>query len=204
VPLVGYADEVVLDYLDKYPAHLLVLGAFRDRGAGAANAIGLTAHRIVQSAPLAVLLAKGHVLRVRKILACADVDDDGIVPFAAQFARQVGAEFDLLHVVPPAVAPYLASSDTGVITVEEIELQGTQLAAILEQWQTQLEEQRFSRQNIHFRRGHVTESILAMAREGKYDLIIVGSRSGPGHFLNTTANSVVSFAEQAVLVVRTH
>ena len=34
-PLVGYADEVLLNYLHEHPCNLLVVGAFADRGQGA-------------------------------------------------------------------------------------------------------------------------------------------------------------------------
>jgi nucleotide-binding universal stress UspA family protein len=52
-------------------------------------------------------------------------------------------------------------------------------------------------------RGSAAEAILKTAHDGSYDVIVVGSQSGPGQFLGSVANSVVRYAEQSVLVVRT-
>ncbi len=108
-PLVGYADEVLLQYLAKNPTDLLVIGAFQDRGAGSTTAIGATAQRLVQHAPTSVLMFKGHRPRINKILACVAVDDKVVVDVAAQLARATHAELRLLHVVPPSAASYLAA-----------------------------------------------------------------------------------------------
>ena len=40
------------------------------------------------------------------------------------------------------------------------------------------------------------------ARMAYYDLICVGSRSSPGHFPGSAANSLVRYAESTVLVVK--
>jgi nucleotide-binding universal stress UspA family protein len=201
-PLVGYPDQVVLDYVEKYPVQLLVLGAFRDRGAGSPKAIGAAAQRIIQSAPVSVLMVKGHHPTIKRILACTEVDDELVVAFATAFARGVGAELELLHVVPSAVASYLAPATQRELTVTEVMAQGTRLAGALQNWSAQMEAAGYHREQIHMRQGNITESILEMARTDGHDLIIVGNRSGPGHFLNTHANQVVSFADQSVLVVR--
>ncbi|PJF45635.1 MAG: hypothetical protein CUN48_17885, partial [Candidatus Thermofonsia Clade 3 bacterium] len=107
VPLVGYPDEVLLKYLETHPTDLLIIGAFADRGAGGLSAVGPTAHRIVQEAPTSVLLVKGHRTAIRRVLVCAAVEDETIVMVGAQFAQAIGADLDLLHVMPPSAAPYL-------------------------------------------------------------------------------------------------
>ena len=203
VPLVGYADEVLLQYLAKSPADILVIGAFQDRGAGSTTAIGATAQRLVQHAPTSVLMLKGHHPRINKILACVAVDDKAVVDVSAQLARATHAELRLLHVVPPSAASYLAAPDSVDISLQDVLTQGTHLSSLLRDWIAQLESQGLGQEEVFLRSGSVPEAILRVAHDGGFDLIVVGSQSGPGHFLGSVANGVVRYAEQSVLIVRT-
>lgn len=208
VPLVGYADEVLLQWLSQEPTDLLIMGPFHDRGAMAATAIGSTAQRVVRHAPTSVWIVKGHRKRLRRILACVAVDDTVVVDVAAQLARATDAELTVLHVVPPSAASYLSpqAGDESLSTplaLEEVMAQGTHLSNLLHGWSAQLQREGLSQDVLMLERGTVPETILHTAHDGHYDLVIVGSQSGPGHFLGTVANGVVRFAEVPVLVVRT-
>lgn len=206
-PLVGYADEVLLHHLAENPTDLFIMGAFQDRGAGSMTAIGPTAQRMAQNAPTSVWMAKGRRGSIRRVLASVAVDDSTVLDVAAQVARAVGAELGVLHVVPPAAASYLATlaDDGGAaqISVADALAQGTHLSSILQGWTEQLERQGVEQDCLMLERGSAAETILRVAHNGNYDLIVVGSQSGPGQFLGSVANSVVRFAEQSVLVVRT-
>lgn len=204
IPIVGFADEVILNYVTKTPPHLLIMGAFRDRGAGASHAIGVTAQRVVQQAPVPVLIVKGHQVDLQRLLLCADVDDSTAVEFAARLAQHVGAQLDLLHVVPAADASPLTQPTSTPSTVETALQQESTLSAVMPTWLEELTSQGYGREQILLRQGSVAESILAQSRQTNYDLIIVGSQADAGHFAHTVANSVVSFAEQSVLVLRAH
>ncbi|MEZ4614107.1 MAG: universal stress protein [Caldilineaceae bacterium] len=61
----------------------------------------------------------------------------------------------------------------------------------------------YGEENLHLYRGEALNTILNVARHEQYDLVIVGSQSGAGHFLGSVANGVVQFTDQSVLVVRT-
>ncbi|MEX1020957.1 MAG: universal stress protein [Litorilinea sp.] len=208
-PLVGYADELILQYLAKHPADLLCLGAFQDRGAGSTTAIGPTAQRLVQHAPTSVMMYKTNRPSVRKILACVAVDDRIVIDVAAQLAKAHGAELNILHVIPPAVATYLSPmafseiEPASPIELQAILAQNTHLSTLLQGWIEQLEGQGITQDVLLLCRGTVPEAILKTAHDGMYDQIIVGSQSGYGHFLGSVANSVVRYAEQSVLVIRT-
>lgn len=209
IPLVGYADETILQYLTKHPVDLFIMGAFQDRGAGSSTAIGPTAQRLVQHAPTSVWMDKGRRGQLRRILACVAVDDKVVVDVAAQLARAVGAELNVLHVIPPTAASYLASLATdeepagnSLVVARALE-QGTHLSTVLQGWITQLECEGMNQDALMLERGTPPETILKAAHDGGYDLIVVGSQSGPGKFLGSVANSVVRFAQQSVLVVRT-
>jgi len=201
-PLVGYADEVLLNYLQAHPCNLLVVGAFSDRGAGGAHSVGPTAHRLVQEAPISVLLVKGHRPALRKMLVCAGVEDEAVVNVAAQLAKAAGAELRLLHVVPPSAAPYLPDSGSNTVNVDAALAQGTRLSSVLHEWEAMLKAQGFDRSAIMVQPGSAPEVILQRTREDDYDLVVIGSDSSPGHFPGSIANTVVRFADQSVLLVR--
>lgn len=207
VPLVGYADEVMVQYLTQNPTDLFMMGAFQDRGAGSPTALGPTAQRMAQHAPTSVWMVKGRRTEIRRVLAAVAVDDTVVLDVAAQLARAQGAQLAVLHVVPPTAASYLASlSDDGFATpipVTEALAQGTHLSTLLQGWIGQLERHGFEQEALMLERGTAAEAILKAAHDGNFDLIVVGSQSGPGQFLGSVANSVVRFAEQSVLVVRT-
>ncbi len=208
IPLVGYADDVLLEHIAKHPVDLMCLGAFQDRGAGASSAIGPTAQRLIQHAPTSMLMYKGRQARFQRILACVAVDDTVVVNVSAQIARALGADLRLLHVVPPSAAPYLSSSahDNGdapaALALDEVLAQGTHLSEVVKSWIAQLEEYDIGQDVVLLQRGSVPEAILKMAHDEPYDLLVVGSRSAPGHFPSSVANGVARYAEQSVLLLR--
>jgi nucleotide-binding universal stress UspA family protein len=202
VPLVGYADEVLLNYLQDHPFNLLVVGAFADRGAGGVHSVGPTAHRLVQEAPISVLLVKGNRPAMRKMLVCAAVEDEAVVNVAAQLAKASGASLDVLHVVPPSAAPYLPDSGSNTVNVDAALAQGSRLSSMLHEWEAMLRAQGFDRSAIKVQPGSAPEVILQRTRDDDYDLVIIGSDSSPGHFPGSIANTVVRFADQSVLLVR--
>ncbi len=201
-PLVGYADEVLLNYLHEHPCNLLIVGAFADRGAGGAHSVGPTAHRLVQEAPLSVLLVKGHRHALRKILICAGVEDEAIVKAGAQLAQALGASLHLLHVAPPSATPYLPESGSNTVNVDAALAQGTRLSSVLHEWEATLKAHGFDRSAIMVQPGSAPEVILQRTRDDDYDLVVIGSDSSPGHFPGSVANTVVRFADQSVLLVR--
>ncbi|MEZ4868476.1 MAG: universal stress protein [Caldilineaceae bacterium] len=202
-PLVGYTDETLLNYLDEHTSDLLVIGAFADRGAGPARTIGTIAQRLVQYAPTSVLMMKGYQPELRKVLVCAALDDDIVIDVATNLAKRLGAQLDLLHVVPAPTASYLAPTAAQELAVADVLSQNTHLATVLREWIGKLTQQGFSEENLHLYQGTALEAILEMGHADIYDLIVVGSQSGAGHFLGGVASGVVQLAEQSVLVVRT-
>lgn len=183
VPLVGYADEMLLQALEKNAQDLLILGAFRDRGAGSAKLIGTTAQRVVQYAPTSVLVVKERDIKLEKMLVCTATDDEITLAVASRFARALNTQLRVLHVkADETTAPS---------------------APIVQGWVRQLESQGFNQNHLQIKRGNVLETILETAHTSASDLVVVGSQSGAGDFLGSVANGVVRFAEQSVLVVRT-
>lgn len=206
VPLVGYSDEVILRYLAEHPTDLLFMGAFHDRGATSVTAVGPTVQRLTRYAPTSVWVMKGHYPVWQRILACVAPDDTIVLDVAAPLAQRLGAELTVLHVAPRAAAG--AGTEAGearetALSVDQALSQETPLSPVVAGWVRQLEKHGVERDALVLERGSAPEVILRMAREGGYDLVVVGSQSGPGYFLGSVANSVVLHAPQSVLVVRT-
>ena len=148
-------------------------------------------------------MVKGRKREFKHIVACVAMDDTVAVDVAAQTAKAMNAELQVVHVVPLSAASYLANADQVDIPLDDVLSQETRLSDVVKQWIVRLENEGFDRSNILIRRGNVPEAILEMAHERHHDLIVVGSQSGPGHFLGSVSNAVVRFAEQSVLIVRT-
>ncbi|MFN2200488.1 MAG: universal stress protein [Caldilineaceae bacterium] len=207
-PLVGYADEAVLQHLADHPVDLLVIGAFQDRGAASTSAIGPTAQRLVQYAPCSVLVYKGHRSHFRRILVCLSVDDADRVDAAARSARTLGAEISVLHVIPQSAASYLsdekgeASGGTSAIALSQVISQGTPLSAMLQGWIARLDEHGVGPDAVLLAKGSLPEAILRTAQDGAHDLIVLGSHAPPARFPSSVANEIVRYAEQSVLLLR--
>jgi nucleotide-binding universal stress UspA family protein len=110
---------------------------------------------------------------------------------------------EVFHAVPFSSAVRTGSSDAVTIPLDDALAQGSHLSAVTQDWSDRLARQGFPRDIIVIRRGGAPEAILETLNHGTYDLVVVGSQSGPGHFLGSVANAVVRFAGQSVLVVRT-
>lgn len=205
VPLVGFADEEIIQHLSESPADLLVIGAFGDRGA-TRFLIGSTAQRLVHHAPTSVLMVKGHRSTLGKILVCTAVGDEIVVEVAGQLAKAVEAELELLHVVPPSAAMYLALPDVTQVPLSEVLERDTPLARHLEACVNTLDRLGLDGEAVEVRRGPVPDTIFEKARSGAYDLVVVGSQAGPvrdRYFIGSIADRVVKYAHRSVLVVRT-
>jgi nucleotide-binding universal stress UspA family protein len=186
IPLVGYSDEAILQELEQSPADLLIVGSFRDRKSTHPSAIGVTTQRLLLNAPTSLLLVKGQQPAFGRILVCATAGEELLAEIAARFARAVGAELSLLHVrAQPGEEEErldpMTYMDGVVERVRELGFDG----------------------NLRIRRGDVPSMILHEAREGDFDLIVVGSRTRAGYLLGSVANRVAKYADRPVLVLRT-
>ncbi len=203
VPLVGYTDDVLLQQLDKTPQDLLIVGPFHDRGARSQSALGPAAQRLVQQTESSVLVVKGHKSAIKRVLVCADVDDGAAVSVGAQFAALYGAGLYVAHIIAPSAAGTLAAGQGLDLSLDQALAQGTRLSHVLEEWLERVAAEGFDRSVLHLHRGTMPEGALDLAHSGRHDLIVVGSRSNPGRFTGSAANSLVRYSESSVLLVRT-
>lgn len=202
VPLVGYTEDEVLQYLAENPTDLLIVGPFGDRGTTEPTAIGRTTQRLVYSAPASMLVVKGRQPKFRRMLACASIDDETTVNVAVALAHAVDADLGVLHVIPPEAAPYLTASDEKDIPLGTVLQQDTSLSRYIKAVLSTLEAHGFERDAVTVRRGTVPAAIFEEAEIGAYDMIIIGSHCTPPHFPGSVANHIVKYADRPVLVVR--
>lgn len=199
VPLVGPTDEVVGRYLDEHAADMLVLAAFKDRGAGGTADIGVTAQRLVQYASMPVIVVKGPQPQIRRVLACINLDDAPVLDSAIQVSKALKADLQLLHVLPPTdrrqVEPAPRSLDIALAQDEPRSL-------FLQDAISLLEREGYSRDALQVWQGDPLKTILHVAQKGQVDLVVVGNQSFGGFFPASVANSVVRFAPKSVMVVR--
>lgn len=220
IPLAGLTDEVVGNYIETHAVDLVVMGAFRDRGAGSAADMGATAHRLLRYAPTSVLIVKRPTLH--KLLACLAVDDAPLVDLSIRWARALAAKLELLHVLIPESEPPLQWSVTRDMPLNEILARGiylqrpkmtgaapvlddllqqhTSLAHFLQAIITKMEAVGLPHSALRLQRGKLMETIFAVAKEQPPDLILIGRHADPAHFLGSAADYVSSFAPHSVLV----
>jgi nucleotide-binding universal stress UspA family protein len=202
VPLVGPPDEVIGKHLQRHPVDLLILGAFQDRGAGGAADIGLTAQRVVQYAPRSVLMLKGWQTNLTRVLACIHFDDAMVMAQAIQISAALGAQLELLYVVPapPSTIPHELAPDD--LALDLAMAQEERLAPFLQDALIQLANRGQGRDALHIWQGDPLKTILHLAKTDHYDLLVIGSRTNARSFSGSLAENVVRLAPRSVLLVR--
>jgi nucleotide-binding universal stress UspA family protein len=202
IPLAGSTDEVVSQHLAQSSANLLVVGALQDRPTGDAAEIGITAHRVVQNAPMSVLVLKGEQTAVTRMLVCVGMDVFPLMEVAFPMARALGATLQLLHSVPaPTDAPpkMLTPGDP---VLDALLSQDAQLAQLLQETRSKLQEFDLAPESLQVWQGDALTTILQAAQAGNYDLLVIGSHIDARSFPGSLADSLVRLAPASVLVVR--
>lgn len=141
----------------------------------------------------------------KKILMPVDVFEmdlsDKAVRHAAFLARADNAEITLLNVLPVNSRAMLWGFPSDIVKFEAYmtEESNKKMNALKRLFDIPAE-------NIHtlVRFGSVRDEIIALGKEGEFDIIVIGSKK-PGvttHLLGSNAESVLRYAKIPVLVVR--
>jgi nucleotide-binding universal stress UspA family protein len=185
---------------------LLIVG-FSDGARLAERLLGSTALRVAEQAPCPVIIVKGQVGPIRRILLC---DSGAEIPsplgrFTVRLAESIGGdeEVTVLHVMSQI------SAGPGV--------RGNQLRAVAEELiQEETPEGRLLKRNLQdldqpgihpspkVRHGLVVDEILAEARGGSYDLVVIGAYRGKGWqrlLLDDLARKLLTQLDRSVLLV---
>jgi len=201
----GHAAEEILEEAEAGDYNLIVVGARGLRGL-TRFLIGSTSTRVVQYAPCSVMVVKRSSQELRRILVCTAGGGPGLrdVRFGAAVAAATDAEMTVLHVMSQ-----IALSDDSDLydleaTAEDLiarrAREGEHLEAALEAMQ-----QAGVRGDLKVRHGLVLDEIGAEAREGHYDLVVVGAHFARGVsrlLLDNVTSDVLENLNAAVLVVK--
>ncbi len=204
----GHAAEEILEEATLGKYDLVVVGAWGQRGI-TRFLLGSTAERIARHAPVPVLIVKGSRNAIRRVLVCTAGREPGLatVEWGGRVARLVGAEVTVLHVMsqiasrpalPPDILEYLDAPAQVLMnhhTREGLCLE--EALAILSELEVENQPQ--------VRHGLVVDEILNEARDGDYDLVVIGAHKQEGWrrvLLDDLAHHIMTEIKRPVLVVR--
>ena len=181
---------------------LVVVGEYSPYGELGQLAKGSTTWRVVEGVPCSVLIAKGRISPIRRILVCdSGVGDSPALGYmTARLAEALDGEQEVtaLHVVPekgagPHGGGRRAHAEGGAPEGERraydpgtLEIAGHEPRPLV-------------------RHGHVVDEVVAEAREGEYDLVIIGAHRQQGWRRLLSENLAFKIAaglDRPVLVAR--
>jgi nucleotide-binding universal stress UspA family protein len=170
--------------------------------------LGSTAKRVIENAPCPVIIAKGKIGPIHRILLC----DSGAesVSLLNRFTTRLPAlvegevEVTVLHVMSQMTAgPGIRGTQLRA-SAEELIKEHTPEGELLEQ-DLQILQKSNLRPQPKVRHGLVVDEILAEARSGDYDLVVIGAHRGVGWerlLLDDLAYQIVEQMDRPVLIAR--
>ena len=164
--------------------------------------------QVAVESPISVLVVKDsdQPPELRRLLICTGGKEPGnlVIEKGAALAQAAGASVTVLHVTNPVPSMYTGMDEIEE-TMSELLRSDTLIARHLHKAAAYLAE-RDIEASLEIRQGDVTEEILAEARTGGYDLVLIGVARGENRlvdwFMGDVTRSLVNHASCAVLVVR--
>jgi len=204
---VGQPAEEIIREAEEGHYDLIVMGEKRDYDL-MTRLLGSTAKRVIEHAPCPVIIAKGKIGPIHRILLC----DSGAesVSLLNRFIARLPAlvegdiEITVLHVMSQITAGPGVKGKQLRASAEELIQEHTPEGEILEQ-DVQILQKSNLRPQPKVRHGLVVDEILAEARGGDYDLVVIGAHRGTGWerlLLDDLAQQIIEQMDRPVLVVR--
>ncbi len=173
-----------------------------------ARVLGSTAIHVVERAACPVIIAKGKINPIRRILLC---DSGAVVPsllsrFTAQLADMLHGEEEItvLHVMSQITAwPGVSDRDLQASAEELMQEQAPEGEWLASNLQALAHPGVYAQAKV--RHGGVVEEILAESKENDYDLVVIGAHREAGWqriLLEDIARELIKGLERPVLVVR--
>ena len=201
----GTLGQELLEQADAKDYDLIVIGSEGRRGIRRLLA-GSRACSILGGAATSVLVVKGRERkRIAHILACsaAGPASEETIQFAARLARALEASVTLLHVMSQiALEESAKGADLEAGAAELIEgeaREGAHLEAMLEI----LEDAGIEAEAV-VRHGLVVDEIIAEAREGQFDMLVIGAHTTPdivGLLSIDLAQQIMLTVDRPILIV---
>jgi nucleotide-binding universal stress UspA family protein len=201
----GHAAEEILKETEENAYDLVVVGSRGRRGI-TRFVLGSTAARLARYCPVSVLIVKGEIRGLDKILVCTGGAEAGErdTEMAGRIASLSGASVTILHVM--SQLPIDPECE-----LDDLECASDSLLATNAREAVHLRTDLKILSALHVpatakvRQGLVVDGILAEAREGDYDLIVTGAHVATGlqrFILQNTTEEILLGAERPVLVVK--
>jgi uncharacterized protein len=210
----GFTEEQLLSEIDQHFYHLVVIGSRAGKRMGLFR-MGSTARRLVRHVRTPILIVDHPRPAIKKILVCTSGEkpgeSDALVGGA--LAALVGAEATALHVMSQvALAPYAHLEDLSQdaeALISSGAREGEHLKLVMEIMQSQ--GLMSARCHARVRHGLVLDEIMSEARDGDYDMVVIGAHQVPNDqfrglrelFQENIADDILMHVQRPVLVVRT-
>jgi len=203
----GQPAEEIIREAEEGHYDLIIVGERRDHDL-VTRLLGSTAKRVIEHAPCPVIIAKGKIGPIHRILLC----DSGAESLSLlnRFTTRLPAlvegevEVTVLHVMSQMTAGPGVRGQQLRASAEELIQEHTPEGELLEQ-----DVQILAKSNLHphpkVRHGLVVDEILEEARGGNYDLVVIGPHRGAGWerlLLDDLAYQIVEQMDRPVLVAR--
>ena len=203
----GHAAEEILKETEAGSYDLVVMGARGRRGV-TRFLMGSTAERVARHSNLPVLIVRGPLDKIERILICTAAGEPGLAAVEAggRLAALLGADATELHVMSQVPATYLSMRD-----LEDLEGQADDLMA------------HGSREGMHLRKalglladmgvpararvrhGLVVDEIMDEACGQGYDMVVIGTHIAAGwmrFLLEDVTHQLIGCLDRALLVAK--
>jgi nucleotide-binding universal stress UspA family protein len=205
---IGHPAEEIIREAEEGRYNLVIVGEKQHPGLVTRFLLGSTAVRVVEHAPCPVIIAKGKNGPIRRILLCdSGIEQPSLLSrFTAQCGDLLkgGEEVIVLHVMSQMSAGPGVSGKQLRAEAEELIKTHAPEGQLLER-DIQLLEQLNVQPQPRVRHGLVVDEILAEARNGAYDLVVIGAHQGQGWrsiLLDDLAHQIIGQMDRPILIVR--
>lgn len=200
------AEEIVAEAAQGN--YELVIVGERESHSLVTRVLGSTTVYVVERAPCSVIIAKGKIGPIRRILLC----DSGalhahvLARFTLRMAERISGEesVTVLHVMSQITAASGVDDEQLRADADRLMEVGSPEGEFLERDLTVLAAPQIQ-SKAKVRHGTVIDEILEEAREGNYDLVVVGAHRDAGWqrwLLEDITRKVITLVDRSVLVVR--
>lgn len=204
---VGQPAEEIIHEAEEGRYDLIVMGEKRDPDL-LTRLLGSNVKRVIEHAPCPVIIAKGRLGPIHRILLC----DSGaesvslLNRFIARLPALVEGDIAItvLHVMSQMTAGPGVKGKQLRASAEELIREHTPEGELLEQ-DVQILQKSNLRPQPKVRHGLVVDEILAEAQGGDYDLVVIGAHRGTGWerlLLDDLAQQIIEQMDRPVLVIR--
>ena len=198
------AEEIVREVIEGN--HDLVVLGDKEQHSLASRLLTPTVMRVINQLPCPVIVARGEVRPLRRVLVCESGRDPSLLNRLIERLAVLlnhADELTTLHVMSQiAAAPGVPGWELRAEAEELIEKQ-TNEGTLLEDDLAQLANLNV-RLEAKVRHGLVVREILEEMQSGDYDLVVIGAHQGEGwerFLLDDLANELIRQADRTLLVV---